>query len=225
MENAIPSGIVLFRCHPTPSAGSCTKFLSVLDTVVAADNAREDARFSNNELFGHGFEAQRALMDVHNDIVIAIDALEELDEIKAYMTSEEENEILAKARMVEAATRRKTERTTASVLPVITPHSISCLRATRISTSKIETFLPESYTHPIERKVTSSPRELQMIKLHENASKARNLRVVLSLASVEYCFSLLILNAPVLRTATMHSNSFTRTFAIIVRAFAQIEEW
>ncbi|PXF42691.1 hypothetical protein BWQ96_07577 [Gracilariopsis chorda] len=219
MEDAITSGIVPFCWHLTPGAGSCTTFVSVLDTVVVANNAREDARFPNNELVGHVFEAKQGVIVVQNDIVVAIDALEELDDIKAYMTSEEENQIFTKARMVETASQRNKERTTASVLPVITPHSISCLPATRISTNKIETFVPEPYTHPIEKKVTSSSRELQMITLHENASKARNLRVVLSLASVEYIFSLLILNAPFLRTATMHSNSFTITFAIIVRAF------
>ncbi|PXF49572.1 hypothetical protein BWQ96_00642 [Gracilariopsis chorda] len=132
-------------------------------------------------------------MDVQNDIEVAIDALEELEDVKAYMNSKEENEIFTKAHMVKAATLRKTEQTTASVIPVITPHSISCLRATRISTNKIDRFVPEPYTHPIEKKVTSSSGELQMITLHENASKSRNLRVVLSLAAVAYIFSFLIL--------------------------------
>lgn len=59
------------------------------------------------------------------------------------------------ARMVEATTRRMNERTSASLLSCITPHTIACLRATRISTNTIQAAGSDLLKHPIEKKVTA----------------------------------------------------------------------
>ncbi|KAI0564733.1 Ribosomal protein S24/S35 [Gracilaria domingensis] len=126
-----------------------------------------DVLIENDEFGMEGFE----VIDETEDEADPVDQATSMEEDD--ITPELASDLVA--RMVEATTRRMTERTSASLLPVITPHTISCLRATRISTNKIRTSLPEPQTYPIEKKVTA---EISIDSLSLSRPAAEALRLL-----------------------------------------------
>ncbi|PXF46366.1 hypothetical protein BWQ96_03865 [Gracilariopsis chorda] len=103
----------------------------------------------SEEEFGiDGFEI---LNEIEEEDVEA--TLEKVQTEEEDITPELASELVA--RMVEATTRRMSERTSASLLSCITPHTITCLRASRISTNTIQAAGSDLFKHPIEKKVTA----------------------------------------------------------------------
>ncbi|CAN8063903.1 unnamed protein product [Agarophyton chilense] len=149
------------------TASRCFAANGSIDNKKSGDGENDSGAVVEDDEFGfEGFE----IVDETEDADPVDQAINMDDED---ITPELASDLVA--RMVEATTRKVTERASASLLPFITPHTISCLRATRISTNKIHTAMPEPYSYPIEKKVTA---EINVSSLNLSAPAAEALRVL-----------------------------------------------
>lgn len=108
--------------------------------------------------------------ELDDDIDTTLKKLEDNDED---VTPELASDLVA--RMVEATTRKFNERNDMGIIiSNITPHTISALRASRISTNEIRAAGSELYSLPIEKKVTAEL-HIDLLNLSKSAREALEL--------------------------------------------------
>lgn len=131
-------------------------------------NNKDDEYDEEDDQFGlSGFE----LDDIEDDDAEA--ALNDLSEAGEDITPELASEMVA--RMVKTASRSLADKVLAKgdILSAISPHTISVLRASRISTNSVQAALSNIYVPPITKKVVAQINipELNLTKPAEEALK------------------------------------------------------
>lgn len=88
LENAIPSAETPFLCRLTPDAGTCTNFVSFVDTLEGVDFAKQEASQSVTTINMDMRAAIDAIIAVQEDKVAVDAALDQLDAITTITDAE-----------------------------------------------------------------------------------------------------------------------------------------